>query len=401
MKILGVNAVYGMSTSTGRSVKEQSEALTKQGHISCVAYSKGDDDRTNLYKMDSRFGRKIHALFSRAFGLQGYFSTFSTWKFLRFIKKEKFDIVHLHNLHSNYINIYMLLKFLAKRKIATAVTLHDPFFYTGRCTHYTLVKCYKWQDRCGNCPRLHRDNKSWFFDFSSKMLRDKQKHLSEIEKLAVIGVSDWITNEASKSILKDAKIVKRIYNWIDLELFKPTDVSELKEKFGNKFIVLGVSSQWDNSKGLNYFIELADALDENMIIVMVGKMPNDQILPDNIIPIPVTKDMHELVKYYNMADVFVQLSQEETFGKVTAEALACGIPVIVFNKTANPELAPENCGYILEEPDIAKLTDKIAEVKAKGKSSFSEHTRQFAYENFDKETNIAETIRLYEELLEA
>lgn len=52
---------------------------------------------------------------------------------------------------------------------------------------------------------------------------------------------------------------------------------------------------------------------------------------------------------------FYQLSEEETFGKVTAEALACGTPVITNNKTANPELVDATCGITLAATDCISV----------------------------------------------
>ena len=60
---------------------------------------------------------------------------------------------------------------------------------------------------------------------------DTAKLFEAIDRLAVIGVSDWITNEAKSSFLSTAKIVQRIYNWIDLSEFYPKKNTEIRKKF--------------------------------------------------------------------------------------------------------------------------------------------------------------------------
>ncbi|MEG2081170.1 MAG: glycosyltransferase [Oscillospiraceae bacterium] len=400
MKIAQINAVYGFA-STGRITMELHKALLALGHSSFVIYGQGKNTSFDGYYMGCNLDHKIHAFLSRATGLVGYFSSFSTAKMLRYLDEIKPDIVHLHNLHSNYINIPMLLNYLGKNNIPTVITLHDCFFFTGKCTHYTVTDCYKWKSECGNCPRKSNDNNSWLFDRTKKMQKDKEKYFSKIDNLAILGVSKWVTKEAEKSsIFKNAKVFKSIYNWIDLEKFKPVE-SDAKKRLGleNKKIILGVASIWAESKGLNNFKELSKKIDEDVRIVLVGAMTNAQSLPSNIISIPATNNLEELIEYYSMADVFLNLSLEETFGKVTAEALACGTPAVVLNSTANPELIGEKCGNVLNSNDVDEILKAVKEIFKNGKDYYSSSCRDFVLKNFNKDTCIDDTIKLYKELL--
>lgn len=67
----------------------------------------------------------------------------------------------------------------------------------------TVVKCMKWKNECGKSPKLKDDNPSWLFNRTKKMLRDKNKYFNAIKNLIVVGVSNWIANEARESILKN------------------------------------------------------------------------------------------------------------------------------------------------------------------------------------------------------
>lgn len=398
MKVLQINAVNAIG-STGRNTKEIADYLNSHGHEGYIAYSVGPSYPRG-YQIGTTLDKKIHALLSRFFGLQGYFSKRSTKKLLFFIRSIKPDIVHLGNLHSNFINLSLLLSFLADNDIPTVLTLHDCWFYTGKCTHYTVDCCFKWKDTCGNCPRVKKDNTSWFFDRTEKMLSDKKKLYRDIPRLAVIGVSDWITQEAKSSILQSANIIERIYNWIDLDIFKPSETSSLKTRLlvEKKFIILGVASGWGPSKGLDKFFALANHLPDEMIIILVGKM-NNSVAQSNIIHIPETDNISELVAYYSIADVFLNLSLEESFGKVSAEALACGTPVISINSTANAELVREGCGFVVDEFNIDQLINLFEIIKLKTKQAFSEKCINFANENFNKDDRCSDHIDLYTRLL--
>lgn len=400
MKILQINAVYGYA-STGRTCFEMTKVLGEMGHESVTLCTSNREIATSNVKIGSTNDRKIHAFMSRLSGLQGYFSVGVTKSVIKYIKEYKPDVVHLRNLHGNYINLPMLLKHLAKNDVATVVTLHDCWFYTGKCTHYTLDKCYKWQAECGGCPRLKMDNPSWFLDRTKKMLDDKKRYFSALPRLAVVGVSRWITDEARKSFFENASIIESIYNWIDMEKFKLYDDADgLRNKYGlyDKYIIISVAAKWGAGKGLDKFIKLSESLKSDEVIVLVGKMPESIKLPDNIIAVGTTHNTEELAKWYCTSDVCISLSKEESFGKTVAEAQSCGTPAIVYNSTALPELVGENCGCVINED--SELADAIKTVRSKGKEYYRKYCIQNVAENFDLRKNIDKYVEIYNKLLQ-
>ena len=401
MKILQINAV-NVVASTGRTCQEMAVLLREHGHDSITAYSKGiSDNAEKEFFIGNSYDIKFHGLLSRISGKQGYFSCLVTKKLLNFTDEYEPDVVVLRNLHANYINLPMLLKYLAKKDIATVVVLHDCWFYTGKCCHYTIQGCYKWQEQCGNCPQLNKYNKSWFFDKTKEMLKDKKELFSAIPRLAVVGVSEWITNEARKApVFSNAKVFKRIYNWIDTEKFSPKDTEKLREKLGlkDKKVILSVASGWNKEKGIDTVLKIAKDLKEDEKYLLVGNVGNID-LPENMLHIPTTSSIEELVQYYSLADVFVQPSLEETFGKVTAEALSCGTPVVCFNSTANPELVGEACGAVAEVGNLEDMLLKIRQILSANKQKYSQECRKFAKLSFDKQKNLEEYEALCKKLL--
>jgi glycosyltransferase involved in cell wall biosynthesis len=397
MKVLHINAVSGIR-STGRICQEIIECLNENGHKGYIAYSGGVKVRG--FKIGSGLDRKCHALLSRISGKQGYFSVIETCRLLKYIDSLRPDIIHLHNLHGNYINIKMLLQYIAKKNISTVITLHDCWFFTGKCFHFTAEGCYKWKEECNNCPRVHKDNPSWFFDKSKEMYHDKKQMLGQIKNLAIVGVSDWITGEARKSFLKNAKIITRIYNWADFDVFKPVNSKELRRSMGleGKFIILGVASFWTEDKGFLQYLKLSRLLPENMVIILIGNIKEHIGAYENIIHIRETHDVDCLVKLYSLADVLLNLSQEEACGRVPIEALACGTPVIAVNSTSNPEQIGNLCGYVVKKDDMKDLYSKIMLVYINGKSYYSSHCISHARKAFNKTVCINEYLRLYQKL---
>lgn len=398
MKILQINAVYGMG-STGNIVRDIHELCLSEGIESFVAYSLSnvcEKDIVNGYKIGKDLGKKIHALLCRINGMQGYFSGCATRKLLKHIDSIKPDIVSFHNLHSNYINLNMLLLYLAKRDIKTVVTLHDCWYFTGGCFHYTAAGCDKWQKECGNCPKKKLDTPAYLFDRSNKILRDRKKYFDKIKNLTIIGVSQWIAEEAKKGIFK-GRDVRFAHNGVDLDIFKPTE-SDLREKYRieDKFVILGLASKWLSEVNRKCFERITAEFKEDEILMLLGCTEEQKkSLPPNVIALPFVTDRNELAKVYSAADVFVNLTREDTLCFMNLEPQACGTPVITFANTGASETVDSNCGFTVENDDADGMLERIAFVKEKGKAEFSEECIEFIKNNFEKNSNYKQLMQFF------
>lgn len=401
MKIVQINETCG-NGSIGRTALEWAEYLQKNGHEAYVFYSAGKSDWKLSEKIGTPLDHKCHAFLSRLTGKQGYFSPLATARLLKRLSEIQPDVVHLRCLHGNFLHLGMLLKFLAKNKIPTVLTLHDCWFMTGKCTYYVSANCEKWQTGCNHCPLLHVDNvnPTWWLDRTRKCYQDKKRWFAAIPKLAVVGVSQWVTNEAKKSFFKDRNPIA-IYNWIDTEVFCPTQDAEIREKYDihASFVVLMVTSQVCESKGYLVLKGLAECNLPDTQIVLVGKNNLSLPIPQGVRYISHTDDSRQLAALYSMADVCVNTTRFETFGKVTAEALCCGTPVIVYNNTASPELVGPGCGYVVEEKDgLQAVANAIEEIRRNGKEAYSERCLSFASEKFSKRQGFSQYLKLYESM---
>jgi len=400
MKLLQINAVYGVG-STGVIVRDIHELCLKEGMDAHVAYSTSPIPEAEIsggYAIGNSLGKKLHALFCRVNGMQSYFSRFSTYQLLKHIKKINPDIVQLHNLHSNYIHLNLLLKFLAKEQIKTVITLHDCWFYTGGCFHYTAEGCDRWLTACGDCPKKNKDTRAWLFDRSARILRDRKKYLSAIEDLTVVGVSDWIAGEARKTFLKDKRVVT-VHNGVDTEVFKPTP-STLREKYGikDKFVILGLASKFLSPVNQETFEKVSNSLTEDEVLLLLGCTEEQKTrLPQGVIPLPFIKDRTELCQMYSMADVFVNVTREDTFPTANLEPQACGTPVITYHNTGAGETVDNRCGFPVETGNAEELLARIRHVKQTGKPAFEEDCRKWAVSQFDKEKNYQKYIRIFAE----
>ena len=176
-----------------------------------------------------------------------------------------------------------------------------------------------------------------------------------------------------------------------MDIFKPT-ASNFREKYGlqNKFIILGVASDWNERKGLNDYIKLAEMLDDNYAVVLIGLTDKQKRnIGNKIIGLPKTNRTKDLAQIYSAADVYFNASVEETMGMTTVEAMACGTSPIVYNATALPEILEMDISRIVAKHDLDAVRKIIESMNPK-----SEFYVQLA-QKYNKEQKFMQYIDLY------
>lgn len=400
MKVLQINTVCGKG-STGTIAVDIAKVLRFHGHDAYIAYGQGTATYDLCYRIGSKFENHFHNLFfSRILGLQGYGTIFGTWRLLHWIDKIKPDVVHLHNLHGNYINHPMLYRYLIKNQIPVVFTLHDCYNFTGKCSHFTVAKCRKWMNGCNNCPIYKKTTApSYFFDHSRFLYNQKKQWYKQLGDIQVISVSQWLNSIVKKSILSTNKSsINYIYNWIDCEKFKPIYDPSVYQTYGidpNKKYIIGVSAVWDTQQSrYQDAMRLAAILPEEYQLVLVGKLVGQAEQRANTIFIPYVNGVKELSKLYSSAIAFAGFSVEDTFGKVIAEAMLCGTPAIVFNSTACPEVVGE-AGFIVPPHDIEAMLQAVKRIDQEGKERFSQQAIEYVKANYDYKPNVKKYLDLY------
>ena len=394
-KVLQINAVYGHG-STGTIVRDI-EQLCIQTGIECYIASPDPEVRyaNHGYKIGNVFDHKLHALLSRVNGRQAYFSHIPTWNLLKWINKINPDIVHLHNLHSNYININILLKYLAKNDIRTIITFHDCWYFTGGCFHYASTCCDRWMKECGKCPKKRLDTTAYFLDKSSRILKDRKKFLNDIPHLTLIGASEWVANECRSSILSNCTI-DVIHNGFNLSVFKPTP-SDKRKLYGleGKFIILGPYSKWHNPINKNTFEFFRSHLNDDMVLVLFGSNSPRLEIRGHVIEVGFINNPIEMAALYSMADVFVNCTREDTLPGVNLECQATGTPVVTYNSTGCKETVDGVCGKAIEVGDYESLYNAVIEFKIIGKQNLEEKCISWIKNNFNDKDAYQKYINLY------
>ena len=394
MRVLQINAIYG-AKSTGVIMRDIHELLQSQNQKSYVVAPEFAIVPENSYKIGNFVDYKIHALMTRVTGMQAYFSKLATKKLINHIKTIEPDIVHLHNLHGNYINFNMLMKFLYDNDISLVITMHDCWYFTGKCFHYIEDGCLKWQTECYQCVRKSKDIPNWFFDHVTRVHRDKKKYITQIKDVTVVGPSQWICKEANKSFLSKTNI-RCIYNGVDTNIFKKGSQLFRKQNYlEEKFLIMGMANKWLDERNHDLVQKIINVLQPEDMILLIGADEKDLMFDtDKIIAIPYIENRQELADLYDSADVFVNLTLADTFPTVNMEAICCGTPVVTHDVGGCSETVDEDTGILVSIGDSDKLIKAIQIVK----NGFYEKCAEIGASKFSRSKNYEKYIEMYREI---
>ena len=104
-------------------------------------------------------------------------------------------------------------------------------------------------------------------------------------------------------------------------------------------------------------------------------------MPKNIIAIPKTNSVNELVKIYNSADVFLNPTLEDNFPTTNLESLACGTPVITIDTGGSIESINDMTGIVINKNRFGDLKDAIEKsILNFSKEEIIKHSKKFSKE---------------------
>jgi putative colanic acid biosynthesis glycosyltransferase len=395
--------VEGNRGSTGTMAEAIGSYVIEKGWESTICFGRFPrPSNSNLIAIGSRMEIFVHGLWTRIFDRHGLGSSRATKRLIKQIDAIKPDIIQLHHLHGYYINIEVLFDYLKSKSIPVIWIFHDCWSFTGHCTNFDYVGCSKWMTECGKCPQLQEYPASYLIDASTKNFHLKKKLFNQVQNLTIVTVSNWLNNTVGKSFLSSINRVM-IYNGIDTSTFKNsenTDIIRQKYNLIDKFVILGVASPWSDKKGLNDFLEFSKMIDSDCIIVMVG-LDKEQIkkMPHNVVGVSRLENAADLNSIYSISDIYFNLSVEETFGLTTVEALSSGTPVLLYNRTASPELVDTETGFVVDKQDYQAMLKAIKTIKKNTKAYYAEKCRSRAVKYFERSKMLANYYKLYNTVL--
>ena len=165
------------------------------------------------------------------------------------------------------------------------------------------------------------------------------------------------------------KRIRVIYNGIDTGKFKPRGIKEN--------IILTVAGIFEGNllyKRLDVFLKAARYL-PHYSFVLVGEHMDASVetlkamAPSNV-EFPGRLSDEDLIRLYQRARVYVQVSHEEAFGCALAEAMACECVPVVVRRGALPEVAGD-AGFYAPYGDPAGTAKTISRAFTNGDGSIA------------------------------
>jgi glycosyltransferase involved in cell wall biosynthesis len=165
--------------------------------------------------------------------------------------------------------------------------------------------------------------------------------------------------------------VSPISNGVNTELFKPTNQGEyLRERFNlpNKPLIL-YTGRINQEKNVDVLVKAIPSvlkdIDAHFLFCGSGGQKPDMIKLTQQLGVDAHTtfidflDWADYPNIFTLADVFVMPAESELQSIVTLEAIATGVPPVVVNKGAVPELANAQNGLVFEPQNSDQLAHNI------------------------------------------
>lgn len=234
--------------------------------------------------------------------------------------------------------------------------------FTGFCMY--PAGCARWQRTgCADCPVLGKtvDGK----DRCAEIFRRKQAGLEGVTHFAVVTPSRWLGEEIQKSVMGNRFARTVIPTDVRLDIYRPKLRGEARKALGlphDRPILLTGSAGLRKNKGGQVLCEALRQLEGTWegqpprVLFFGSDAPFLARLQGSRLEaqsLGWVDDVHILADIYAAADVFVSPSFQDNLPNTVNEALACGTPVICFDRFSSEDVVIDGVtGFLARHPGL-------------------------------------------------
>jgi glycosyltransferase involved in cell wall biosynthesis len=262
---------------------------------------------------------------------------------------------HWHRLENKYEFDVIHLTSIPKWGHIPTILANTPIVATDRGTAH-------W---CGNIPdSSERNNIRYKIDFQA---RDQ---LGKYTLDRVFAVSNYVKHTLTSRVGYNTDMVTTTYLGISPEYYKTDNGDkETASQLPNNYL-LHVS----NESPIKNVETLIDAFDRflneypDYCLVIIGEGWEGKMykkckklgIKDQIVFFGQVSDISKMVSIYDGADLYIQPSLHETFGRPIIESMARGTPVLVSDRCALKEVAENSAVFINNPSSGEEIAEKMS-----------------------------------------
>lgn len=234
-----------------------------------------------------------------------------------------------------------------------------------------------------------------------------------IDKSDVVTTVSEALKEQTYELIDTVKPIDTIYNFVDEREYRQLDPGDLKEQFGiltDEKVIIHVSN-FRKIKNLPHIIDafMKIRAHTKAKLLLVGDGPEKHRIMDLVKESPYAKEVlflgkqENLAELYSISDLKLLLSQQESFGLVLLEAMACGVPCIGSAVGGIPEVIEHGVdGYLVEQGDTDAVAAYAVELlNDEGKlQSFREAAMRAVLTKFHSTKIVEQYENMYEKVAE-
>lgn len=314
------------------------------------------------------------------------------------LNKSDADVVHLNWVAAEMMSIADI----GKLRGPVVWTLHDMWAFCG-AEHFTEE--FRWRE---GYTRHSRPLCESGFDLNRWTWERKLRHWRR--PMSIVVPSRWFADCVRQSALMKDWPASVVPNAIDTDVYKPIDQASARRILnlpdGAPLLLFGaMGGTRDPRKGFDLLKSAFDHLRGQMAgleLVAFGELaPKEPV--DIGFPIHYTGHLHDdisLSLLYSAADAMLVPSRQESFSLCSAEAHACGTPVVAFDSSALPGIVEhKKNGYLAKPFDTEDLAKGIQWVLGddERRGMLGTQSRQNAVTRFSYPVVAEQYLRVYNE----
>jgi len=368
MKVLHVNVRLSEGGAAGVA-RTLCDELTTVGVDVTFAYGYGPNGAPSRltvpyssFQITPKLLAGVHRAAHLALGHESKFAFGPGWEQLKTAIHTS-DVVHLHVLHSYYLNIHRLFALIKMYKKPVVWTLHDHWALTGRCAQ--PAACDGWRAGCQSCPAL----KAYPPAAIDRASIEQPKRAEAIRQLqasvptAVVACASWLGRQAQEAGLTNVKVIE---NSVDRSFWNSAKELSPRPRDARPRKVLFLCRDLRDDKKVDW--ELLSQIGQlpNIALTIAGDHATIQV--SNANHQPAVDSRSSLARLMTAHDTLLFTSTVDYYPLTVAEALTAGMDILACDSPALREFSVFPQVQIVDSPPGA--------YKALAESSFNRTERQ-------------------------